>query len=39
MQKVFFCACADECIFKDAEQKFQKKPAITLVVKLKTLVI
>ena len=34
-----FCACADECLLKNAEQKFQKKTVITLVFKLKTLVI
>ena len=34
-----YSKCAGECPLKDAEQKFYKKPVITLVFKLKTLVI
>ena len=30
-QRFHFCTCAGECLLKDAEQNFQKKPIIALV--------
>ena len=38
-KKFHVCKCSGECSLKDAEQNSQKKPVITLIFKLKALVI
>ena len=38
-KRFHFCKCAGECPLKDAEQNTCKKPVITLIFKLKALVI
>ena len=38
-KRYHFCACAGECLLKDAEQNLQKKSVTSQVLKVKTLVI
>ena len=38
-KRFHFCLCAGECLSKDVQQGFQKKPVITLVFNLKALVV
>ena len=38
-KRFHFCECADECPLRDAGINSEKKPVITLIFKLKALVI